>query len=203
MGGAARVRKTRSDGDQSRDKILETAARLATVQGLQGLSIGHVAAESGMSKSGVYGLFGSKEVLQMATIDKAREVFFAEVIRPAVLAKPGVAQIAALSERYLDYSRRKVWPGGCFFRTVASEMGAVGGPVRDRIAAEQKGWRSLFVSNAKEAIRLAEMGAGEDPQQLATEITCMLVGADVAFVLQGDARILDQVLSGIAARLRP
>ena len=193
--------KTRSDGDRSRDKILDTAARLATVQGLQGLSIGQVAAECGMSKSGVYGLFGSKEVLQMATIDKARDVFVAEVIGPAVVARPGVAQMKALAARYLDYSRRKVWPGGCFFRTAASEMGGVGGAVRDRIAAEQKGWRSLFVSNAKEAIRSGEIGAGADPQQLATEITCMLVGADIAFVLQGDARILNQVNSAIVARL--
>ncbi|HUJ28386.1 MAG TPA: TetR/AcrR family transcriptional regulator [Myxococcales bacterium] len=195
-------RKTRSDGDRSRDRILDTAARLATVQGLQGLSIGQVAAESGMSKSGVYGLFGSKEVLQMATVDRARDVFLAEVIAPAAGAAPGVAQMKALAGRYLDYSRRRVWPGGCFFRTVASEMGALAGPVRDRIAAEQKGWRSLFVSNAREAIRLGELRAGEDPQQLATEITCLLVGADIAFVLHGDARILNQVGAAIAARLR-
>ncbi|MEF2162646.1 helix-turn-helix domain-containing protein, partial [Pseudomonas aeruginosa] len=101
--------------------ILHTAARLATVEGLDGLTIGRLAAETGMSKSGLFAHFGSKEELQLATIDTAEEIYEEDVLRPA-LQEEGRARLEALCERFLSHVDRKVFPGGCFFASAAAEL---------------------------------------------------------------------------------
>jgi AcrR family transcriptional regulator len=194
-------RRTRSDGDRSRERILETATRLATVEGLHGLSIARLARATGMSKSGVYGLFGSKEELQLATIEAARRVFVAEVIEPSLAASSGVARLLALCEGYLDYVGRRVWPGGCFFASVASEVASRPGPVHDRIAEDQRQWVELLAGNARRAEGDGVLAAGEDPQQLALELSTMLTGADIAYLLHEDPSILDRVRTGIRSRV--
>src|SRR5579885_2105274 len=110
-----RPRKPRSDGERSRRTILDTAAKLATVEGLEGLSIGRLADHIGMSKSGLYAHFGSKEELQLATIDTANGIFEAEVIAPAERAATPLEQIELLCEQFLSHVERGVFPGGCFF----------------------------------------------------------------------------------------
>jgi len=195
------TKKTRSDGDRSRQRILETAARLATIEGLDGLSLARLAEETGMSKSGVFGLFGSKEELQLATIDRARQVFIAEVVQPALAVSAGIDQLIALCEAYLDYVGRRVWPGGCFFASVASEVGGRTGPVHDRIASEQRQWVELLADNARRAIAVGELPGAEDPEQLAAELSTMLTGADIAYLLHEDRSILDRIRVGIRARV--
>src|SRR5438067_6585102 len=108
-------RRTRSDGARSRAAILAASARLATVEGLRGITIGGLAEEIGMSKSGLYSHFGSKEDLQLATIDAAKEIFDAEVVVPATASGGPVEQILRLSDGFLDYVGSDVFPGGCFF----------------------------------------------------------------------------------------
>src|SRR4029453_7723185 len=103
------ARRRRSDGERSRGPILRAAARLATVEGLDGLTIGRLASETGMSKSGLFAHFGSKEELQLATIDTAEEIFEGEVLRPALEAE-GLARLRALCERFLSHVDRKVFP---------------------------------------------------------------------------------------------
>ena len=156
----------RSDGERSREVILDAAAELATVEGLDGLSIGRLADVTGMSKSGVFGLFGSKEELQLATIEKARRVFTTEVVGSALAAPPGRAQLLALCVGYLAHVERRVFPGGCFFASVASEVSSRPGPVRDRVAAEQIQWANLLLENARQAIRARELPPDTDPEQL-------------------------------------
>src|SRR3954470_9014604 len=111
----APTRRPRSDGLRSRQTILRAAASLATVDGLEGLSIGNLAAHIGMSKSGLYAHFGSKEELQLATIDTALEIFGAEVVAPARDATTPLAKIEVLCEQFLSHIERRVFPGGCFF----------------------------------------------------------------------------------------
>ncbi len=108
-------RRARSDGERTRGAILRAAASLATVDGLEGLSIGNLAAEIGMSKSGLYAHFGSKQELQLATVEEAGRIFAEEVAQPALAAPPGLAQLLAVCEAFFDHLQRRTFPGGCFF----------------------------------------------------------------------------------------
>src|SRR6188472_3360641 len=130
-------RRPRADGERTRGAILRAAASLATVDGLEGLSIGNLAAAIGMSKSGLYAHFGTKQDLQLATGEEAERILTAEVIQPALAAPPGLGQLAAVCEAFFSYVERRVFPGGCFFVATALEMGARPVPVKDRVAAIQ------------------------------------------------------------------
>src|SRR5262245_35751389 len=114
-------RKPRADGVRSRAAILQAATALASVRGLEGLSIGGVAGRLGMSKSGVFAHFGSKEELQLAAVDAAAAVFEREVLHAATAAPDGVARLIALTEGYLSYLQRAVFPGGCFFGAAVAD----------------------------------------------------------------------------------
>ena len=184
-------RHQRADGERTRAAILRAAASLATVDGLEGLSIGNLAAATGMSKSGLYAHFGSKQELQLATVEEAERIFDAEVVRPALAARPGLAQLAAVCEAYFSYVERRVFPGGCFFAATALEMGTRPGPVKDRIAAINSGFTALLASFAATAIGQHELPAREDPGRLAFELHAILLGADTKFILNDDPAVLD------------
>src|SRR6201995_5991533 len=130
-------RQPRADGERTRAMILHAAASLATVDGLEGLSIGNLAAAIGMSKSGLYAHFGSKQELQLATVEEAGRIFADEVVQPALAAPAGVAQLVAVCEAFFDHLERRTFPGGCFFAGAALEMGTRPGPVKEAVAAFQ------------------------------------------------------------------
>ena len=119
-------------GERTRTAILDTAAALASEHGLEPLSIGGLAAAANMSKSGVFAHFGSKEDLQLATVDHAAAIFVREVIEPARAAPRGIARIWALLDGFLDYLEREVFAGGCFFATTSVEFKNRPGVVRFR-----------------------------------------------------------------------
>lgn len=194
-------RRVRSDGERSRRAIVDAAARLATIEGLEGLSIARVAREAGMSKSGVFGLFGSKLDLQLAAIDEARDVFVREVVRPALARPEGRQRLAALCEGFLDYVQGRVFPGGCFFASVAAEVGARPGPLKDRIREEQRQWVGLLAENAARARTAGDLEDGADPKQVALELSALLTGADVAFLLHDDPSIVEGVRHAIRDRI--
>ena len=125
------ARKRRSDGERSRNAILREAGQLATVEGITGLSISRLAEAVGMSKSGLFAHFGSKQELQVATIQAARDVFSDQVIDPALAARTGLERVRQLVENFLRYVEGGHYPGGCFFASVAAEMAMRPGPVRD------------------------------------------------------------------------
>src|SRR5215208_3928187 len=115
------ARKRRSDGERSRTAILDEAARLATIEGISGLSLSRLADAVGMSKSGLFAHFGSKEELQLATIETADAIFEEKVLTPAETAGGGLERLRALLDGYLDYVEAGTFPGGCFFATVLVE----------------------------------------------------------------------------------
>jgi AcrR family transcriptional regulator len=194
-------RRRRASGERSRRLILGQAARLATVEGLEGLSIGRLAEATGMPKSSVYVLFGSKEELQLATIDAARSSFLEEVVTPALRAlPPGRERLEMLCEGFLGYVQRRVFPGGCFFVATAAELGARRGRVHDRVAAYQREWRDLLEQTAREAGELAD---GADPAQLAFELSAILAGANIVAVLHDDDSAIDRARRAVTARLAP
>jgi AcrR family transcriptional regulator len=194
-------RHPRADGERTRGAILRAAASLATIEGLEGLSIGHLADAIGMSKSGLYAHFGSKQELQLATVEEAERILQAEVIAPALAARPGLAQLAAACEAYFGYVQRRVFPGGCFFAATALEMGTRPGPVKDRVAAIQSDFTALLRSFAATAQEQHELPAREDPDRLAFELHAILLGADTKFVLNDDPAVLDLARQVVRQRL--
>jgi AcrR family transcriptional regulator len=194
-------RHSRADGQRTRSAILRAAASLATIEGLEGLSIGHLADAIGMSKSGLYAHFGSKQELQLATVEEAERILQAEVIAPALAARPGLAQLAAACEAYFGYVQRRVFPGGCFFAATALEMGTRPGPVKDRVAAIQSDFTALLRSFAATAQEQHELPAHEDPDRLAFELHAILLGADTKFVLNDDPAVLDLARQVVRQRL--
>src|SRR4051812_26969867 len=137
-------RKPRADGVESRRAILHAAAALATTRGLDGLSLGELAQHIGMSKSGLFAHFKSKEELELAAIETAAEVFDAEVLRPAADSPGGLARIVALSEAFLGHLERRVFPGGCFFATVSVQLASSPGRPRDRVMEFVREWQAQF-----------------------------------------------------------
>ena len=192
-------RRRRSDGERSHAAILEAAARLATVEGLDGLSIGRLAAETGMSKSGLFAHFGSKEQLQLATVAAAEEVYASDVLAPALEAPDGLARLQALCERFMSHVERGVFPGGCFFTSAATEFDTRPGPVRERVAAFVAGWVGELRASIVAAQENGELAMGADPDQLAFEVQAALLMANTVFVLYGDATAFDRARAAIAA----
>ena len=194
-------RRPRADGERTRAAILRAAASLATVDGLEGLSIGHLAATIGMSKSGLYAHFGSKQELQLATVEEAERILDEEVVQPALAARPGLTQLSAMCEAFLSYVERRVFPGGCFFTATALEMGTRPGPVRDRVAAIQSGFTALLRGFVVTALEQHELPAREDPDRLAFELHAILLAADTRFVLHDDPAVLDLARQVVRQRL--
>jgi AcrR family transcriptional regulator len=178
-----RVRRLRSDGERSRSAILEEAARLATVEGIGGLSIGRLASAVGMSKSGLFAHFGSKEELQLATIGTATALFRERVIDPALAAPSGIERLRGLTENFLRHVEEGVYPGGCFFASVAAEMDTHPGPVRDLAVQAAGDWLDLLEAAARDAQAEGALAAEEDAAQLAFEIDGYLLMANAHFVV--------------------
>jgi AcrR family transcriptional regulator len=197
-----RIRRTRAPGQRSRARIAEHAAKLATVEGLEGLSIGRLAEAAGLPKSSVHALFGSKEELQLATISAARDSFIAEVVAPALSsAGPGRERLLALCEGYLSYVERRVFPGGCFFVAASAEVGAQAGRVHDEVARIQGQWRDLLAAEAHAAAGQGELPDGADATQLAFELGVILAGTDLVSVLHDDLRAISRARTAIHTRL--
>jgi AcrR family transcriptional regulator len=195
--------KQRPKGQRTRTAILGQAARLATVDGLEGLTIGGLATAIGMSKSGLYAHFGSKEDLQLATIASARETFVAEVFVPALQAPQGIQRMHAACDAFLSHIERRVFPGGCFFAVAAADVGTRAGAVRDAVAAQQRDWIELLERLARRAMELGELESGVDPGQLAFELNAVLVSASTTFILQGDPAVFERARAAVRRRVPP
>jgi AcrR family transcriptional regulator len=180
---------------RTRDAILERAVDLASVEGLEGLTIGRLATELGMSKSGLFGHFGSKEELQLATVREAADRFVAEVVQPALAEEEGLPRLRALCDRYVDYLERSVFSGGCFFAAATAEFDDRPGPVRDAVRTGVAAWLGLLERNAA--------GAGlDDPKQVAFELHALALGANAGARLFGDERAVARARTAIE-RLLP
>jgi AcrR family transcriptional regulator len=199
--GERKTRKQRSDGERSRRAILREAARLATTEGLTGLSIARLADAVGMSKSGLFAHFGSKEELQLATIEAASEIFEEEVVVPALAETTGIGRLRALTERFLHHVEARVFPGGCFFASVAAEMDTHPGPVRDRAIGMTEGWFGVLLAAVRDAQAEGAIDPGEDSAQLAFELNAYLLMGNAAFVAMGSPAPLAAARRAIDRRL--
>ncbi|MGE0025979.1 MAG: TetR family transcriptional regulator [Thermoleophilia bacterium] len=194
-------RRRRSDGLRSRQAILVAAAELATVEGLDGLSIGRLAEHVGMSKSGLYAHFGSKEELQLATVDTARQIFDREVTDRAATSAEGLPRLRATCEAFLDYLDRGVFPGGCFFVSAAVELDAKEGRVPDHLREVYAELIDDLVRHALKAVELGQLAPTTDVGQLVFELDAMMLCANVATVFFKDRQSLERARAAIDARV--
>jgi AcrR family transcriptional regulator len=188
-------------GERTRRQILDLAVHLASAEGLEGLSIGKLAAKLKMSKSGLFASFGSKEDLQFATIERARQIFIDAVVRKAMMAPRGLPRLWALCDSWLDYASRGIFRGGCFFAAVSAEFDSRPGPIRDRIAALMKEWLTTLSIAVRKAQEAGHLRADADPDQLSFEIHSLAMGANWANQLYGDKGAFDRARSAIRQRL--
>jgi AcrR family transcriptional regulator len=192
----------RERGRRTRDSILQTAVQLATVEGIDGITIGRLASELGMSKSGLFAHFGSKEELQLATIDTAREIFVETIITPARQAERGLPRLEALMENWLQYMQREVFRGGCFFDSVRGEYNSrPPGPVRNAVWHDFASWSEILVNRVKAAQAAGHLDPDADPEQVAYELDALGGAANVRFQLDRDEAWFDRARAGIRARL--
>lgn len=189
-------------GARTRESILHVAVNLASVEGLQGLTIGRLADELKMSKSGLFAHFGSKEDLQLATVDMARDIFVEHVIRPGLAQPAGMPRLWALCENWLEHVESRVFEGGCFFTAASFEFDSRPGVVRERIVEAMKKWLLTLGRAVDEARRAGHLKQSVDPQQFAFEIYSLAIGAHWGFQLLGDKKALSNVRSTILGRIR-
>ena len=188
-------------GDRTRQSILDRAVDLASLEGLEGLTIGRLADELKMSKSGLFAHFGSKEELQLAAIEAASLRFIDVVVRPALKEPRGYPRLEALCRSWLSYVQHSVFPGGCFFAAASFEFDGRPGIVRDAVAAQMADWMEAL----ERAIRMAKdeghVDPKLDPAQLAFELNAFFFGANYSFNLQHDAKTFDRARKAIELRL--
>jgi AcrR family transcriptional regulator len=178
-----RGRRRRSDGERSRSAILDAAARLATVEGMEGLSIARLAEAVGMSKSGLFAHFGSKEELQLATVEAASALFAEQVTEPASEPATALERLRRLVDGYLRYLEVETFPGGCFFAAALAEMDTQPGPVRDRLVAFLGDWLARIETAVREAQAEGAIDPAEDAAQLTFEIEAALLLANAQYVV--------------------
>jgi len=193
------VQKTK--GERTRHAILDAAAALATQEGLEPLSIGRLADATGMSKSGIFAHFGSKEELQLATVDHAAAMFVAEVIAPARAAPRGVARVWALCDRMIDYAERQVFPGGCFFACTSFEFNNRPGPVRDRIEEMIRSWLSYLEHAVEQAQEAGELDPQLSAREIAFQLDAFAQSANAQFQLFRDARVFEEARRAVRERI--
>ncbi|MDY0907979.1 TetR/AcrR family transcriptional regulator [Microbacterium sp. CFBP9034] len=192
----------RARGDESRRAILAHAIDIASVDGLDGLTIGRLADAAGHSKSGVATLFGSKEQLQLATVTAAREVFVERVIAPArVRSERGLSRVSALISSWLEYSDERVFRGGCFFAAASVEYDAKPGPVRDAVISASSDWEDYLSLSIEHAMTAGELPGLDDARQLTFEIVSFLEAANTRSLMYGSAAPYDRAATALRSRL--
>ena len=187
-------------GAQSRRTIVRHAVDVASLDGLGGLSFGRLATDLGVSKGGIQTLFGTKENLQVAVAEAAREAFEEAVTRPARTQPPGVARLRVLAGRWIAYAEEPLFPGGCFWAANLPVFDSQPGPVRDTLARQQRAWRGLIAAELRHAADTGEIAA-VDADQVAFQIDAVLTATNTALRLGDDsaADTARRIINGLLA----
>jgi AcrR family transcriptional regulator len=189
-------------GDRARGRILRHAVDIASLEGLEALSLGRIAADLHVSKSGVFSLFGSKEELQLATIRAAGQIYLQKVVEPAMALPAGCGRLWQLCDAYVDYLAAKVFPGGCFFFSVQAEFDSRPGRVRDLLRDISRRWFEIVRQTVIEAQAAGELSASVAADQLAFELIAFLEAANGYSLLHDDQRAYSMAREAVSSRLR-
>jgi AcrR family transcriptional regulator len=168
----------RARGMRSRAAVLERSVQVASREGLEGLTIGGLAAELGVHKSSVFALFGSKEELQLATLAAARAILIEQVIAPALASKKGLPRLTAIGAAWWRYLASDVFAGGCFLCAASTEMDGRPGSVRDAVAAVMREWVAVLTANVEAAIHAGELRADVDAAAMAFRLNALGMAAN-------------------------
>ncbi|MGW8887122.1 TetR/AcrR family transcriptional regulator [Streptomyces sp. NPDC055749] len=196
-------RNSALEAGRTRCRIVGRGLELSSVEGLEGLTIGRLAADLGMSKAGVLGHFGTKESLQLAVVDAAAEQFMHEVTRHAQGTPPGLAHLRALCEAWVSYLERQVLPGGCFFTAAAAEFDGRAGLVRDAIAAMDALWLRDLGIHIRRAITAGELPPDTDGDQLLYELAGAMLALNHHLQLHHDRQASTRARRAIQRLLAP
>ncbi|MEU7580362.1 TetR/AcrR family transcriptional regulator [Streptomyces sp. NPDC041068] len=189
-------------GNQTRRLVLRRTVDIASVEGLDALSLGRIATELKLSKSGVFALFGSKEELQLATIRAAGRIFLDAVVEPSRQDPPGIGRVWRLCAGWLTYSEERVFPGGCFFHGVIAEYDAREGAVHDALVRADRDWTAQVEGCIAEALAAGELHADTDVPQLAFELISFLETANAHSVLHDEPHAYRKAGTAVTNRLR-
>ena len=192
----------RRRGNRTRESILQAAADLASVEGLEGLTIGRLASALGMSKSGLFAHFGSKEELQLATIDAARRRFVDHVVKPSRSLPRGRARLEAMLDDWLTYFRSDVFAGGCFFFAIKAEFDSrPENAVRAVVTEDVRQFLGFLTREVRKAQEAGDLDPAVDPEQLAFELDALGSAANQQYQLMQDPAVFDRASTAIHARL--
>ena len=192
----------RRRGNRTRESILQVAADIASVEGLEGLTIGRLATELEMSKSGLFAHFGSKEELQLAIIDAARQRFVEHVVKPSRALPRGRARIERLMTDWLAYFRGDVFAGGCFFHAVKAEFDSrPDNAVRAVVTEDVRQFLGFLTREVRKAQEVGDLDPAVEPEQLAFELDALGAAANQQFQLLQDPVVFDRAETAIRARL--
>ena len=200
-GAPAQVDRRRERGERTRHAILGRAARLASAEGLEAVSLQRLADELQISKSGLFAHFGSKEELQLATIEEAARIFTAEVLKPGLGPPRGLRRVWSLCDAYLSYLERRVFPGGCFFQATIAEFDSKPGVIRDALVAKRRFFVGSIARVVRDAQRAGEIRKAVDADQLAWELDWILVGANLTYLREGDDLVFRRARRAVRDRL--
>jgi AcrR family transcriptional regulator len=186
----------RARGMRSRTAILERSVQMASRNGLEGLTIGVLAADLEMHKSSVHALFGSKQELQLATLAAARMILIDWVIAPALSSDVGLPRLRAIGDAWCDYLAADVFSGGCFLCAASAEMDGRPGPLRDALASVMREWIAVLNANIEAAITADELRAELDPAAMAFRLNALGMAANWQRQLLNDPSGIEHARSG-------
>lgn len=195
-------RKSVTETATTRTRIIERAFALASTDGLAGITIGRLAADLGMSKAGVIGHFGTKEALQLATIDMAVESFQRRVLARVIGAHPGTERLACAYREWITYMATDEQHAGCFLSSVATEFDGRPGPIRDAVVTALSRWSDYVAAEVRAAIATGELPVDTDVDQLTFELNGIALAVQQAIQLDDESiaparaeRAIDRLLS--------
>jgi AcrR family transcriptional regulator len=184
-------------------RIIDRAAEMGSFRGLEGVTIGVLAEDLGMSKAGVLGHFGTKQALQLAAVDQAALVFTQVIVEPGLAQTRGVARLLAWCDAWINYLEGNVFPGGCFFTAASCEFDGRPGPVRERIVEHIARWLSMLEREIDFARTAGELPFDLNAEKLAMELNGMVMAANQSFQLLGNDEGFDLMRRALREHLRP
>ncbi|MGY0059204.1 TetR/AcrR family transcriptional regulator [Streptomyces sp. LZ34] len=198
-------RKSVAEARRTRERIVERGVAIASVEGLDGLTIGRLATDLGMSKAGVLGHFGTKQALQLATLEEGAAAFSRLVWEPAEGARPGLPRLRAICEAWITYleTARDVFPGGCLFTTASIEFDARDGLVHDAVARLFRLWRRRLAGEVRAAVAAGDLPSGTDPEQVAYELVGLYMALNQEIQLFAAPEAADRTRHALDRLLAP
>jgi AcrR family transcriptional regulator len=181
-------RRSNAEAAKTRAAILDRAVQTASIEGLEGVTIGRLADDLGMSKAGVIGHFGSKADLQRAAFHQAQRIFTAAVWEPATDTPRGLPRLSAICEAWIEHVANSPFPGGCFMCTVATEWDAREGDIHDEVRESWWRWLELLAREAAVARDAGDLPPDTDPDQVAFELNAIAMALNQSLQLFGDRR---------------